>query len=243
VTRDGTHSDGQAMSFEYEAESGRWTWSPGLRELHDLAPGQEPTTHLILDHMVQADRPVMLARFRHHLDHPGPYSCVYSLVRGDGHVRRVIFVGESEAVGGKVKRLTGFVVDLTEPLRESARAAVVASAEHRAAIEQAKGALMLTFGVEDDGAFELLRAYSSRHNIKLAEVAHRIVAGLCDPAFSRDEPVRSLLDIVMALAPSNGASRPPATSIVTPRSAPQPDDQRSRSARLERWGDPLSHSS
>ena len=97
---------------------------------------------------------------------------------------------------------------------------MAASAEHRAAIEQAKGALMLTFGVEEDGAFELLRAYSSRHNIKLAEVAHRIVAGLCDPAFSRDEPVRSLLDIVMALEPSDGASSPPATSTVSAAQSP-----------------------
>ena len=208
MTRDGAQSDGQAMSFEYEAESSRWTWSPGLRELHELAPGDVPTTDLILDRMVEADRPVMIARFRHHLDHPGPYSCVYSLVRSDGQVRRVIFVGKSEAVGGEVKRLTGFVVDITEPVRETARAAVAASAEHRAAIEQAKGALMLTFGVEEDGAFELLRAYSSRHNIKLAEVARRIVAGLCDPAFSRDEPVRSLLDIVIALEPSDGATSP-----------------------------------
>ncbi|TPG12501.1 ANTAR domain-containing protein [Pedococcus bigeumensis] len=209
MTRDGAQSDGKAMSFEYEVESGRWTWSQGLRELHNLAPGETPTTDLILDRMVEKDRAVMLTRFRHHLDHAGPYSCVYSLVRSDGHVRRVIFVGESEAVGGKVKRLPGFVVDLTEPILETARAAVAASAEHRAAIEQAKGALMLTFGVEEDGAFELLRAYSSRHNIKLAEVAHRIVAGLCDPAFSRDEPVRSLLDIVMALEPRDGASNLP----------------------------------
>jgi len=209
VTRDGVQSDGQAMSFEYEAESGRWTWSHGLRELHDLAPDEVPTTDLILDRMVDEDRPVMLARFRHHLDHAGPYSCVYSLRRRDGQIRRVIFVGESEAVDGDVKRLTGFVVDLTEPIRETARAAVAASAEHRATIEQAKGALMLTFGVEEDGAFELLRAYSSRHNIKLAEVAHRIVAGLCDPAFSREEPVRSLLDIVIALEPGEGASHLP----------------------------------
>ena len=205
MTRDGSQSDGHAMSFEYQAESGRWTWSESLRGLHDLAPDEVPTTELILDRMVEEDRPVMLSRFRHHLDHAGPYSCVYSLRRADGQVRRVIFVGESEAVDGVVKRLTGFVVDLTEPLRETARAAVAASAENRAAIEQAKGALMLTFGVEEDVAFGLLRAYSSRHNIKLADVAHRIVAGLCDPAFSRDEPVRSLLDIVVALESVDGS--------------------------------------
>ena len=192
-------SGSQAMTFEYEAESGRWSWSESLRALHGLVSDAEPTTELILSRMVDEDRSVMLARFRHHLEHPGPYSCVYRMTDHEGHVRRVVFVGQSEAVAGRVKRLSGFVVDLTEPLRESAREAVAASSEHRAAIEQAKGALMLSFGVDEDAAFGLLRAYSSQHNIKLAVVAEYIVAGLSDPAFSREEPVRSLLDIVTEL--------------------------------------------
>ena len=191
--------DGQAMSFEYEVESARWTWSEGLRALHGLGVDDQPTTGMMLESMVEEDRLLMLTRFKHHLDHPGPYSCVYRLVSATGQVRRVIFVGESEAVDGTVKRLSGFVVDITEPMRQSAREAVAASAEHRAAIEQAKGALMLTFGIAEDGAFDLLRAYSSRHNIKLAQVAERIVSGLADPAFSSDDPVRNLLDIVSRL--------------------------------------------
>lgn len=192
-------SGSQAMTFEYEAETGTWSWSESLRDLHGLAPDAKPTTELILSRMVEEDRSVMLARFRRHLEQPGPYSCVYRMTDHEGHVRRVVFVGQSEAVSGRVRRLSGFVVDLTEPLRESAREAVAASSEHRAAIEQAKGALMLSFGVDDDAAFGLLRAYSSQHNIKLAAVAEFIVAGLSDPAFSRDEPVRSLLDIVTEL--------------------------------------------
>ena len=141
----------------------------------------------------------MLATFRHHVEKAGPFSCVQRMTDCEDKVRRVIFVGQSEAVAGAVKRLTGFVVDITEPLREGARAAVAASHEHRAAIEQAKGALMLCFGIEEDAAFDLLRAYSSKHNLKLSVVAERIVAGLSDPAFSREEPVRSLLDIVVGL--------------------------------------------
>ena len=194
-------SDGQTMYFCYQVGSGRWTWSAGLRALHGLAPGAEPTTELMLDRMVEEDRPVMTARFEDHLREPGPYSCVYRMRGPDDRLRRLIFVGQSEAPGGAgaVERLSGFVVDLTEPLRDSARAAVAASVEHRAAIEQAKGALMLSFGIEEESAFDLLRAYSSQHNVKLALVAERIVAGLSDPGFSRAEPVRSLLDIVIGL--------------------------------------------
>lgn len=200
-------SDREAMSFEYQADSGRWFWSEALRELHGLTSSQEPTTDLLLSRMVDEDRPVMLARFEHHLEHEGPYSCAYRMKDPSGQMRRVIFVGLSEAVGGTVKRLSGFVVDITEPLRENAREAVAASAEHRAAIEQAKGALMLSFGIEDNAAFDLLRAYSSHHNVKLAEIARRIVSGLSDPAFSRDDPVRSMLDIVIALDTPNSPRR------------------------------------
>jgi hypothetical protein len=192
-------SDGQTMFFEYQAESGRWTWSQSLRDLHGLAPGQDPTTELLLDSIVEEDRPEMLARFRGHLEKAGPFSCVYRMTGPSSQVRRVIFVAQSEAVADVVKRLTGFVVDITEPLRDSARAAVAASSEHRAAIEQAKGALMLCFGIEEDAAFDLLRAYSSHNNLKLSVVAERIVAGLSDPEFSREEPVQSLLDIVTGL--------------------------------------------
>ena len=124
-------SDGQTMFFEYQAESGRWTWSRSLRDLHGLAPGQEPTTELLLDSIVDEDRPEMLARFRGHLDNAGPFSCVYRMTDPAGQLRRVVFVAQSEAVVDVVKRLTGFVVDITEPLRDSARAAVAASSEHQ----------------------------------------------------------------------------------------------------------------
>jgi hypothetical protein len=197
-------SDSQTMYFRYEAESGRWTWSAGLRRLHGLPIDRDPTTELMLERMVEEDRPETVARFEHHLREPGPYSCVYRMRDPAGRLRRLIFVGQSEATNGTVEQLSGFVVDLTEPLRDSARAAVAASVEHRAAIEQAKGALMLSFGIEEESAFDLLRAYSSQHNVKLAVVAERIVAGLSDPGFSRAEPVRSLLDIVIGLGAVDG---------------------------------------
>lgn len=47
--------------------------------------------------------------------------------------------------------------------------------EHRGAIEQAKGGMMVTLGLDADGAFELLREISNRENVKLRDLAHRVV--------------------------------------------------------------------
>ncbi len=47
---------------------------------------------------------------------------------------------------------------------------------NRAAIEQAKGILMSAGGVDEDAAFEMLTRASQRENIKLRDVARRIVA-------------------------------------------------------------------
>jgi DNA-binding FrmR family transcriptional regulator len=188
------------MRFEYQVEADRWSWSGGLHALHGVGEDQVPTTDLILRRMVEEDRPVMMARFRDHLEHEGSYSCVYRMTDPDGQIRRVMFVGQAEAVAGAVKRLSGIVVDLTEPMREHAREAVAASAEHRAAIEQAKGALMLSFGMDADAAFGLLRTYSNHRNVKLAVLAEQMVAGLADPGFDRDKPVEALLDMLGAPA-------------------------------------------
>jgi GAF domain-containing protein len=47
----------------------------------------------------------------------------------------------------------------------------------RSVIEQAKGMLMLRQGVDEDAAFDLLRAASSRSNRKLRDIAQSIVDG------------------------------------------------------------------
>ena len=47
--------------------------------------------------------------------------------------------------------------------------------ESRGTIEQAKGILMATSDVTADEAFDMLRAASQRENVKLRDVAKRIV--------------------------------------------------------------------
>ena len=154
---------------------------------------------MMIDRVLEEDRAVVLQRFEEVLRFARPFSLEYRLVDPSGTTRRLVLVGQSEDAGGEVKRLSGFIVDITQTIRDGAAEAVLASTEHRAAIEQAKGALMLSFGIGEDAAFEMLRTYSNQHNIKVVRVAQHIIAGLADPAYSREEPVRCLLDILLGL--------------------------------------------
>lgn len=198
---------GPALVFEYDVMAELWTCSRGLCDLYGMPLGQPPTTAVMLERIVDEDRAVVRGWFQHLLRTACPFSFEYRLVDPDGRTRRLVLVGQSEAAGGEVKRISGFAVDITETIREETSHAVLASTQHRAAIEQAKGALMLSFGVQEEVAFDLLRAYSSQHNIKLARVAEHIVTGMASPAFSREEPVRCLLDLLLDLDRSTEAEQ------------------------------------
>ena len=153
----------------------------------------------MLERVVEEDRPVVLRQFTEVVESAQSFCLEYRLVGPDRTPRRLVLVGQSEDAGGEVKRVSGYIVDITETLRDGAREAVVASSENRAAIEQAKGALMVSFGVGEDTAFEMLRVYSNQHNIRLVRVAEYIIARLADPEFAREDPVRGLLDILLSL--------------------------------------------
>jgi ANTAR domain-containing protein len=47
--------------------------------------------------------------------------------------------------------------------------------EHRAVIEQAKGMLMLIYGLEADPAFDLLKWRSQKSNVKLRRLAQELI--------------------------------------------------------------------
>lgn len=188
-----------AMSFEYDVQTDRWSLSPELCHLHGLGPRQAPTTELLLTRVVDHDRERVRQTIAECLQEPGCYSFAYELRDAQEVVRHVRYVAQSEAGGDEVKRLHGFIVDITTTLHDHADHAVAAAVEHRAVIDQAKGALMVCFGVDDEGAFQLLRGYSTRTNTKLAVVAEHIAKGVSDDRFSRQEPVVGLLDILLAL--------------------------------------------
>jgi len=81
--------------------------------------------------------------------------------------------------------------DLAEQMTEAMRS--------RAVIEQAKGMLMLALGLGDAEAFDLLREHSQRRNVKVRELAERLVAaaaptGAAGGETARPRPPRAVLD-------------------------------------------------
>ena len=55
-------------------------------------------------------------------------------------------------------------------------AAVAEIAQNTAAIDQAKGMLILLYGVDDQTAFDTLRRHSQNTNIKLRDLAEQLVS-------------------------------------------------------------------
>lgn len=80
---------------------------------------------------------------------------------------------------GEVIGTHGFYVDVS-PLPDREREDLVTAqlaeiAEQHAGIEQAKGMLMLVYGIGDDAAFDLLKWLSQEANIKLRLLAEQIL--------------------------------------------------------------------
>ncbi len=172
----------QLGHFVFTADSARWTWSPELFAIAGLQPAPDLATETFLPLLAEQDRDTVrdcILRLTHTA---GPFCGKLSFLTPDGRERAVTCVGDSTSDDdGTGAVLEGYAVDITDFVRENANDAVSASATHRAAIEQAKGALMVTHGIDDDAAFSVLRAFSSRHNIKLKTVAELLVDRVAAP--------------------------------------------------------------
>ncbi len=172
---------GQTGRFRYVVAEDRWEWDDDVYLLHGYLPGEvEPTTELFLKHKHAEDRERVDAAFKEAIATGAPFTVYYRLHAGPIE-RRVVVVGEGLcSEDGKVTELAGYYLNLTpEFLAENAAAAdaaVAASAETRDTIEQAKGMLMLSYGLDADAAFAMLRWWSRNRNVKVREIADRLLA-------------------------------------------------------------------
>jgi hypothetical protein len=78
-----------------------------------------------------------------------------------------------------------------------AAATAAAAAEHRAAIERAKGMLMLVYRVDSVAAFELLKWRASEAGVKLKTFAERLLADFTALYYEDTLPPRSTFDHVL----------------------------------------------
>ncbi|MET4224576.1 PAS and ANTAR domain-containing protein [Oerskovia enterophila] len=159
-----------------------WWWSDGLYRIYGFAPGEiVPTTELMLAHKHPHDRARTTGAFAEIARTGQPFSCMQRIIDATGRTRTVVIVGEARTdhASGRVVWVSGYVTDLTRTQEEVARDLadqdIRASAANRGAIEQAKGALMVVYGLDEDEAFEVLRHQSSLLNEPIRDMAHRLL--------------------------------------------------------------------
>ncbi|MGW5151914.1 PAS and ANTAR domain-containing protein [Rhodococcus koreensis] len=165
-------------SFRFYLDGQRWEWSDTVAHMRGYQPGEvTPTTEPLLSHKHPEDHP--------HLDRlitdAEPSSSKHRIIDTTGTIHQVVVVGDRlRDDTGAVIGTTGFYIDITDSHRndvnDSVDETVVALEQSRAAIEQAKGALMLVYGITADRAFDILTWRSQETNTRLRIIAERIVA-------------------------------------------------------------------
>ncbi|OBG69349.1 MULTISPECIES: PAS and ANTAR domain-containing protein [unclassified Mycobacterium] len=166
--------------FRFYFTDQRWEWSEQVQRMHGYEPGTvTPTTELVLSHKHPDDRGQVAATINQIVNTRQAFSTRHRIVDTGGNVRHVVVVGDRLFDDdGDVVGTHGFYIDVTPAPGHtneelvSARLAEINS--NRAGIEQAKGMLMLVYGISADAAFELLKWLSQEANIKLRPLAEQI---------------------------------------------------------------------
>jgi hypothetical protein len=218
-------------SFRLFFTDQRWEWSDDVAAMHGYAPGQVvPTTELLLAHKHPEDKTTVAETLERVLQTGEPFSSNHRIIDTRKRVHHVIVVGDRmlDKSTGAVIGTEGFYIDVSNTHREDMRTALDETIPDlirtRAEIEQAKGALMLIYGISAERAFDVLTWRSQQTNTKIRVLARELL-----DAVRTDLPipdtVRSSFDRLLLGLPSpssahrspTGDTRPPTDSRKTNR--------------------------
>ena len=205
-------ADRNVGAFRFWFVGQRWEWSDEVARMHGYEPGTVvPTTELLLAHKHPEDRQHVQDLLDHALHSGGAFSSRHRLIDTGGRVHTVIVLADRMfGDDGAVIGTEGYYVDLTDTFAQTRRQALDESLpelfEARAAIEQAKGALMLVYGIDAGAAFELLMWRSQHTNTKLRALAAQVVAEL--GTLTPSDNVRQQFDHLLLTAHDRVGSLP-----------------------------------
>jgi hypothetical protein len=196
--------------FKYTYADDRWEWSPQVQSMHGYEPGTvTPTTELVLSHKHPDDYHQVVATLDHVRRQLRPFSTSHRIVDTRGNTHQVLVVADTLTdESGRVVGTHGFYVDVTPTpaaTEDQITAAVAEIAENRAVIEQAKGMLMMVYGISADAAFDLLRWQSQQYNVKLRRVAQQITRDFSE-ATQRNPVDRGVYDNLLLTAHARAAA-------------------------------------
>ena len=215
--------------FTYDVPTDTWRWSPSLYTIHGFTPGEiVPTTALMAAHQHPDDRAGAVELITAAIQAGKPFCSRHRIIDARQRVHTVVTIGEAARnTDGKIVKVRGYLIDVTDALHRdiaaATRMAVELSAETRAVIEQAKGALMITYGLDEDEAFALLRWHSQHANIKIRDIAAGITDRTNDPDIAGLTADGKVTEILAALTDNNKAA-PTLTDISQPE--PRVNDER-----------------
>ncbi|MFD7012603.1 PAS and ANTAR domain-containing protein [Rhodococcus jostii] len=173
-------------SFRFLLDGQRWEWSDAVAQMHGYQRGQvTPTTELLLSHKHPDDHPRVARVLDRMITDAEPFSSRHRIIDTTGAIHQVVVVGDRLYDDeGQVIGTTGFYIDITDSYRsdvkDSVDEAVAELAQSRAVIEQAKGALMLVYGITADRAFDILTWRSQETNTRLRTIAEQLVTGFSE---------------------------------------------------------------
>src|SRR5262245_74777 len=179
-------------SFRFWFVGQRWEWSDEVARMHGYEPGSvQPTTELLLSHKHPDDRQHVQDLLDHALHHGGSFSSRHRFIDTSGREHTVIVLADRMLNDhGAVVGTEGYYIDLTDTVNQAAKSALDDALpelfEARAAIEQAKGALMIVYRVDADQAFAMLQWRSQQTNTKLRVLAAQLVAELVSVKYQPD---------------------------------------------------------
>jgi hypothetical protein len=191
--------------FRFYFADERWEWSEQVQLMHGYEPGTvTPTTELVLSHKHPDDYQQVAATLEEMRRSHRTFSTRHRIIDTKGAVHSVVVIGDQlYDERGELVGTHGFYVDVTpldEFTEELVSAAVAEIAENRAAIEQAKGMIMLIYRVSADAAFELLKWRSQETNIKLRILAEQLLADFAGLAYEETLPPRATFDHLLLTA-------------------------------------------
>ena len=167
--------------FRFSFTGLRWEWSEQVQRMHGYEPGTlvKPTLEQVLSHKHPDDRERVAAGINEMVNTRQGFSTRHRIIDTQGAVHQVIVAGDQfHDESGEVVGIQGFYIDITAEFEDDRQDVITAKvaeiAERRAAIEQAKGMLMLVYRIDDAAAFDLLKWLSQENNIKLQVLARQV---------------------------------------------------------------------
>ncbi|PFG44633.1 PAS domain-containing protein [Isoptericola jiangsuensis] len=214
TSRNGTSDIAEALAtgtqlvvgrYHVDVATGHTWWSDETYRLHGHEPGEiEPSIDVILARTHPDDRS-RLSRTAAVALHAGrPFASAHRIVDPHGRSRSVVVTGQGRHEDdGTIVQVVGYVLDVSPVTREAldreAQRAVGRALVSAAAVEQVKGAIMVTRGLAEADAADLLGEAAARAGVPLQVAASQVVVALQHSSGDPAERLESALATVHAV--------------------------------------------